>query len=70
MFDFEKWREWLKGETVRLAADGFAMEWSPRDKYLRSTCVQGKGHGLISSFRTSKMAWLITRYFPRLALVF
>lgn len=51
MFDFDRWREWLKLEAERLSADGFAMEWLSNEMSLRNTCVQGKGRGLISSFR-------------------
>lgn len=51
MFDFDRWRDWLKVEAEKLATDGFAMAWLPQDKQLRSTCVQGKGRCLIGSFR-------------------
>ena len=51
MFDFERWRRWLKDEAEKLRADGFSMDWKPNDRYLRGTSLEGVGHGLIGSFR-------------------
>ena len=51
MFDFAKWREWLRGEAERLRADGFSTEWKTNDRGLRGTELRIAGNGLLSSFR-------------------
>jgi hypothetical protein len=51
MFDFARWREWLKGEAERLRADGFSTEWRPNDRGLRGTELRIAGNGLLGSFR-------------------
>jgi hypothetical protein len=51
MFDFENWRQWLRGEANRLHSDGFNSSWKLNNSYLRAASVEVSGRGLLGSFR-------------------
>jgi hypothetical protein len=51
MFDFEKWREWLRVRANELRAAGFDAKWDGNDKHLRSTWISVKTEGRIGDFR-------------------
>ena len=51
MFDFQKWREWLKAAAGDLRGAGFATEWKPNDEHLRSTALSATGMDQIGCFR-------------------
>jgi hypothetical protein len=52
MFDFNKWREWLKAKAEVLRGDGFVTEWKPHDQHLRATSLAATGNSRIGSFRS------------------
>lgn len=52
MFDFLKWREWLRTAAKELHATGFTAEWKTNDEHLRGTAVEAVGKDRLGSFRS------------------
>lgn len=50
MFDFYRWREWLRGRAVDLETDGFRVTFNTNDRYLPSTALAIETNSLIGVF--------------------
>jgi hypothetical protein len=52
MFDFHRWREWLRGRAADLEAEGFAVTFKTNDEYLPGTCIEIQTNSLAGTFST------------------
>jgi len=50
MFDFLRWREWLRLQVEVLAAEGFATELKTNDKHLPGSAIEAEDGHVIGSF--------------------
>ncbi|HEV8392001.1 MAG TPA: hypothetical protein VGQ35_19260 [Dongiaceae bacterium] len=50
MFDFHRWRAWLRDRAVDLEAEGFVTAFKINDKYLPGTCVEIQTNSLVGTF--------------------
>jgi hypothetical protein len=50
MFDFHRWREWLRGRAADLEAEGFAVTFKANDKHLPGNFLGVETNSLIGTF--------------------
>jgi hypothetical protein len=50
MFDFHRWREWLRGRAADLEAEGFAVTFKTNDKHLPGSCLEVQTNSLAGVF--------------------
>jgi hypothetical protein len=50
MFDFRRWREWLRGRAAHLEAEGFATAFKTNDEHLPGSCLEVVTNSLAGTF--------------------